>query len=257
MTHRLPPTPSNPATPRAPRPALTNRILRALPPEESSAIKRHLSPVEFQFDQVVYGYGDRIATVYFPDTFVSSATLTMEDGRTVEVGTFGNESAVGLSAWMGMATSPTTVISQIAGKGQAMPLDALTREAAALPQFNALLHRAVQVNATQAMHSAACNGLHSIEERLARWLLMTHDRVQADNMPLTQQFLAYMLGVYRPSVTIVARTLQNAGLIRYERGSVTIVDREGLESAACECYRTNKAVTDSLIPPVAEPSLAR
>src|SRR4051812_9898594 len=166
MTQRLPPPPSNPPTQIAPRRALENRILRALPSEESSALKRHLSPIEFQFDQVLYGYGDRIVTIYFPETFVASATLTMEDGRTVEVGTFGNESAVGLSAWMGMPASPTTVISQIPGKGQAMPLDALTREAAALPQFSALLHRAVQANATQTMHSAACNGLHSVEERL-------------------------------------------------------------------------------------------
>ena len=249
MARRVPPDCSNPASATAPRPTVPNRILSLLPAEELRALAPHLKRVQLDFDDIIVGHGDPIETVYFPESSIVSATLTMEDGRTAEVGTMGNESAAGLSAWTGVDVSPTTLMCQIAGTAQAMPLEAVKREAARLPQFETLLHRTVQALWIQTMHSTVCNALHSVEERLARWLLMTHDRVQSDNMPLTQQFLAYMLGVYRPSVTIVARTLQNAGLITYERGSVTIVDRDGLEAASCECYRANRDAADALVPP--------
>lgn len=216
-------------------PPLPNRILSALSPDELRVVAPHLVPLEVKLDQVLLGHGDIVTAVYFPEGMVASAILTMEDGRTAEVGTMGCEGAVGLTGWMGLPRSPTTVIGQIPGTAQMMPLDALKRAAGELPAFASLLTGAHQALAVQAMHSVACNALHSVEERLARWLLMTRDRVQSDDMPLTQQFLAYMLGVYRPSVSVVARTLQQAGLIRYERGSITILDRPGLEDAACEC----------------------
>jgi CRP-like cAMP-binding protein len=247
---RVPPSRSNPASPTPTPKPRPNRVLALLPPEERRAITPHLKPTELSTDQVLYGFGDPIAVVYFPETAVSSYTMTMEDGRTAEVGTVGNEGAVGLSAWMGTSDSPTTVICQIAGSSQAIALEALKQCAAQHPRLRELLLRAMQAFAIQTMHSAACNGLHSVDQRLARWLLMTHDRVQHDAMPLTQQFLAYMLGVYRPAVTVVARTFQAAGLIQYERGSITIVDRPGLEATACECYQLGKSATDALVPPV-------
>ena len=150
---------------------------------------------------------------------------------------------------MGLPLSPTTVIGQIPGTARAVSLEVLKRETAALPHLRRLLTASHQASAVQAMYSAARNALHSVEERLARWILMTHDPVQTDHMPLTQQFLGYMLGVYRPSVTVVARTLQRSGLIACERGSVTILDRAGLEDAACECYSSIKKATDELVPP--------
>ena len=215
-----------------------------------AAISAHLTRVELPFEEVIFGYEDPIKTVFFMESGVASAILTMENGATVEVATVGHEGAVGLSAWMGKPTAAFTVVCQTAGTAQAMPLDALKREAAARPAFADLLHRSVQALAIQSMYSAGCNALHSLEQRLARWLLMSHDRLQADDMPLTQQFLAYMLGVYRPSVTVVARSLQAADLIRYQHGRVTIVDRKGLEAAACECYAANKEATDALVPPL-------
>ena len=250
MPRRVPPSPSNPPSPTRPRPARPNRLLLLLSPDDRRIVDAHLKPTEVTFDQVLYGFGDVIGTVYFPETAVASYVMTMEDGRTVEVGTVGNEGAVGLSAWMGTPDSPTTVLGQVAGSAQSMSLEALRACANESPALRDLLLRAMQAFSIQTMHSAACNGLHSVEQRLARWILMTHDRVRHDALPLTQQFLAYMLGVYRPAVTIVARTFQAAGLIQYERGSVTIVDRPGLESTACECYHAGKAATDALIPPV-------
>ena len=249
MPKRVPPTRSNPASRTPTAPARPNRLLALLPLAERRAITTHLKATHMAFDQVLYGFGEAIDTIYFPETAVASYTMTMEDGRTVEVGTVGNEGAVGLSAWLGTRDSPTTVICQVAGRGQTISVEALRKCAGESSELRDLLLRAMQAFAIQTMHSAACNGLHSVDQRLARWLLMTHDRVRLDAMPLTQQFLAYMLGVYRPAVTVVARTFQAAGLIRYERGSVTIVDRAGLEATACECYHLGKAATDALIPP--------
>jgi CRP-like cAMP-binding protein len=244
-----PPDPSDPPKPVEPPRAIANRVLSLIPAGELQRLSAHLKPVRLEFDQVLFGLGDPIATIYFPETAIASATMTMADGATAEVASIGNEAAVGLSAWHGMPYSPVSVICQASGAAQAMSLDTLKREAAALPGFADLLHRAREAVALQSMHTAACNALHPLEQRLARWLLITHDRLQVDTLPMTQQFLAFMLGVYRPSVTTVAQGLQRAGLIEYERGRVSILDRAGLERAACECYRANTMATNALLPP--------
>lgn len=246
MSQRVPPTKSSPPQPTATRPPIANRLLSGLMPEDVRGISPHLRQVELSHDQILFGRGDRIHTVFFLENALASATLTGEDGNTVEVGTVGHEGAVGLSAWTGLSDSPTAVICQVPGTAQAMELTALAREAAVRPAFAALLHRSIQVLAIQSMHSAACNASHSLEQRLARWLLTVQDRVRSDELPLTQEFLSYMLGVYRPSVTVVARTLQGAGLITYERGRITIRDRDALETTSCECYWAVRRATDAL-----------
>jgi CRP-like cAMP-binding protein len=246
VTRRLPPDAAPDRKPPAAPPGAGNRILARLQRDDRERLTGLAELKNFASGHVFYRNGDAIDTVYFPETAVASCTLTMEDGRTAEVGTIGTESAVGLTAWQGPRTSPVAVICQIAGTGHALPLEALARAAAESPGVRDALVRAVHALSIQTMHSVVCNALHSLEERLARWLLMTHDRVRADELRITQQFLAYMLGVYRPSVTVVARTFQAAGFIRYERGSVTIVDREGLEAAACECYHAYRSAVDAL-----------
>ena len=249
MVQPVPPTPSDPPKPVDSPPALANRVLSLVPADEMQRLSPHLKRVQLEFDQVLLEFRGQISTVYFPETSIASATMTMADGATAEVASIGNDAAVGLSAWHGMPYSPVSVICQVAGAAQAMSLDTLKREAAVLPGFADLLHRAHEAVSLQGMHTAACNALHPLEQRLARWLLITHDRLQVDTLPLTQQFLAFMLGVYRPSVTTVAQGLQRAGLIDYERGRVSILDRTGLERAVCECYRANAEATDALLPP--------
>jgi CRP-like cAMP-binding protein len=247
MARRVPLSKSNPPSDDGVRPDRTNRVLGCLPAAERARLAPQLERVELQFDDVIYGFGDTIDRLYFPETAVASLTLTMEDGRTIEVGTTGNDGFVGIPVFLGGDVSPSTVICQISGSAQMMAADAFRRELKHGDAFRAAIGAASNAFTVQAMHSAACNRLHSVEERMARWLLMTQDRVGLERFPLTQQFLSYMLGVYRPSVTVIALGLQKAGLIEYQRGAVRIVDRAGLEEVACECYATVRSVTDELL----------
>jgi len=228
-----------------PRP---NRILAALPAADQARLEPDLTREPLAFEQTLYRAEERITRVYFPESGVCSLTLTMEDGRTVEVGTVGYEGIVGLPLVFGAAISPSAVICQVQGQALVMTADAFSREMRAHGALFMAAAAYAQVFNLLTMQSAACNRLHSVEERLGRWLLMTRDRLGTDRFPLTQQFIAYMLGVHRPSVTLVARTLQKAGLIQYERGIVTILDVPGLESATCECYRAVNAHFDSIEP---------
>ena len=244
MARRVPPSSFNSPSDDGFRLTRTNLVLDRLPSEERKRLEPHLTRVTLEFDNVLYGYRDRIAQIYFPETAVMSLTLTMEDGRTVEVGTVGSEGFLGIPVFLGERVSPSTVICQIGGTALQMPAQVFEDELGESSAFRRALAAATHAFTVQAMHTAACNRLHSIEQRAARWLLMTHDRVGRDRFPLTQQFLAYMLGVYRPSVTLTAISLQKAGLIRYERGAFAIVDRAGLEAVSCECYQEVRGMMD-------------
>jgi CRP-like cAMP-binding protein len=190
--------------------------------------------------QVLYKAFSPIDYVYFPQRGVVSNLMVMEDGSAIEVATVGNEGVLGLTVIIGAETSPNEVMVQVEGDGLRMSADAFKAEAARdgpLRRLVGLYHGVFQ---TQVSYSVACNGLHTIQKRCCRWLLMTQDRVGADVLPLTHEFLGIMLGVRRSSVTEVLLALQQNGLIRNERGKVVVLDRPGLEATSCECYRRVK-----------------
>jgi CRP-like cAMP-binding protein len=226
-----------------------NRLLAALAPEERTALVPHLEPVSLAIGEVLAEPGVPLAHVYFPETAILSVINRMADGAAVEVGTVGNEGLVGLAALLGAEASESQTLAQIPGTALRLPAALLAAEAAARPALRRLLDRYTQAYITQVSQGAACNRLHGIEARCARWLLMTHDRVGgADAFPLTQEFLAIMLGVRRAGVSVAAGALQDAGLIRYRRGGIRVLDREGLEAAACECYGVVRRQFDRLLP---------
>lgn len=194
----------------------------------------------------VYRQDGPLDHVYFPLAGVFSAVTAMADGAAVEVGTVGREGMLGAAALLGADRSPVQVFCQVPGEALRLPADRFRAEAAAGPPADAV-RRHLRVEFAFAAQSVACNRLHTVGERCGRWLLTTRDRADADEFPITQDFLALMLGVRRASVTVAAGTLQQAGLIRYARGRVTVLDRAGLEAAACECYHTLRGLTDRLI----------
>ena len=221
---------------------LTNRILAALPAAEYARVEPDLVRVIVQPRQVLHRAGDPLANVYFPNGGVYSITTSMSDGSTIEGATVGDEGMVGIEAML--RPSPTAigeVMLQVPAPGE--PTNGFTLSVAALRRelqrggvLQDLLGRYAQTVLTQTMQSLACNTLHNVQERCCRWLLLSHDRVHADEFVLSHEFLATMLGIRRQSVTVVAGTLQAVGFIRYKHGRVTILDRQGLESGACECY---------------------
>jgi CRP-like cAMP-binding protein len=195
-----------------------------------------LELVRLKLHQVIYEAGETMKSGYFVNTGILSILAVQPDGKSVEVGLIGNEGFLGLPLLVGYRTSPIRVVSQSDGSAYRCDAQALRRVLRDCPELEQQLHRFGQQLAMQTTQIAACNRLHDVEERLARWILMTEDRLLADTLPLTQEFLAHMLGTRRSSVTVAAGTLQKAGMISYTRGSVTIVDRERLEDAACDCY---------------------
>ncbi|MGA3130936.1 MAG: Crp/Fnr family transcriptional regulator [Terracidiphilus sp.] len=197
----------------------------------------HLSPVTLKINRTLHDPGQMVNTVYFPEEGVCSVVITMEGGNTVEVGLIGRDGFVGLPAVLGTGCSPNRSFMQIPGYGFSMKAKILREQAEASSELRLRLQRVVQGVLAQTAQTAACNRVHELEERLARWLLMCQDRVQSDELPITQEFLAMMLGTRRTSVTVAAGMLQRAGLITYSRGHVTIPKRDRLAHAACECYR--------------------
>jgi CRP-like cAMP-binding protein len=215
---------------------LENELLLNLPDKECHAIYSELVFLPLRTHDVLNEDGAAIQYAYFMNSGLASVLNVMQDGKSVEVGLTGKEGFVGLPLIVGFKTSPTRVIVQIAGSAYRISASALID---LLPKCRTLekrLHRFAQVLAAQAAQIAACNRLHEVDERLARWLLMSRDRIGSDLVPLTQEFLAHMLGTRRSSVTVAASILQKADLINYTRGQVNIVDPKGLEDAACECY---------------------
>lgn len=230
-------------------PALSpNRLLAALAPAEFRRLRPALEPVPLAYKQVLYPPGGPIDHVYFPHTGVASVVAVLAGRRTIEVGMCGREGAVGAGAALGDPTSPYLVQVQVAGDGMRIDLDAFRTAARTGGTLRRLLARYHAAYLTLTAQSAACNGTHRIDQRCCRWLLMTHDRMGADTFELTHEFLGTMLGVRRASVSEVLQPLQADGLIGYGRGRVTVLDRPGLEKAACECYGFVRAQFDRLLP---------
>jgi CRP-like cAMP-binding protein len=227
--------------------ACHNRILSALPPEELRRIAPHLQETRLAFKQSLSEPDRPIEQVCFPDIGVCSVMSVMRSGATAEVGTIGNEGMTGLALFYGDVTEPSESIVQVPGVGRTMPSDVFQAEMARRGMLYTLISHYAHALLVQLMQSAACNALHSVEERTCKWLLMTHDRVEGDAFKLTHEFLGLMLGVRRSSVTLVAHQLQRAGLIDYRLGTVTILDRKGLEETSCECYTVLRVYFDRFL----------
>jgi CRP-like cAMP-binding protein len=226
-----------------------NRILDALPAREFEQLASALEPVELAVREYVYRRGEPVEFVHFPVDGVISLVAEMDDGRAVEVATVGREGMAGLPVFLQAAyTSAHYSFCQIPGSSLRMPADRLSDLANNGGALQSLLQRYTQALFSQVAQSSACNRVHAIEQRCARWLLLTQDRVGRAQFPLTQEFIAQMLGVQRSSVSGVASTLQKEGLIRYTRGVITILDRRGLERVSCECYRVIADEFSRLIP---------
>ncbi|MGZ3549635.1 MAG: Crp/Fnr family transcriptional regulator [Vulcanimicrobiaceae bacterium] len=217
-------------------PFVSNRILNAIPEADRDAFGVDLRRVTLQLGEAVYEPYTPLRLVFFPAGSVLSIVTVMRDGADVEIATVGSEGFVPVHAALGGDIVPGRAIAQISGTAYVMPIGSFQNYVEGHPEFREILDRYAQAILNSVAQSVACNRLHTIGERCARWLLLTHDRVEADTFPLTQEFLATMLGVHRPSVSLAAGHLQQAGVISYSRGSVTIRDRQGLEANACECY---------------------
>ncbi len=214
----------------------TNKLLASLAPEDLEALSRNLTPISLEKGALLYEPGDDIDLIYFPHNAVVSLMTLMQSGEAIESATIGREGAVGFAAAAFPRRSLSRVIVQVAGTASRIPAGQLQQACRDNERLRFLIDRHSDALFAHAIQSVACNALHSVEARFCRWLLCCHDRIDTDRVSLTQEFLADMLGVQRTTVTVVARTLQAAGLIRYSRGVVDIVDRPGLEAITCECY---------------------
>ena len=224
-----------------------NRLLAALPHAEYERVLPHLGHVSFKLGEVVYESGGQMEHIYFPTTAIVSLLYTMENGTSAEIGVVGNEGVVGIALFMGGDTTPNHAIVQSAGYALKMKAQALRDEFIRAGEFQLSLLRYTQALITQISQTAVCNRLHTIEQQLSRWLLLSHDRLQSDVLKMTQELIANMLGVRREGVTYAAGRLQAEGLIKYVRGRITILDRKGLEATVCECYRVVKDEYDRLL----------
>lgn len=216
--------------------AVENEILRDLPADERNLVSSKLEPVTMKIHDVLHEPGATIKFGYFPESGIVSILSVLSDGKSTEVGLIGREGFVGLPLAVGFHSSPTRAICQASGTGLRIAASALVQVLPKCPKLEKALDRYSLSLGMQASQVAACNGLHEVNARLARWLLMCHDRLGLDSVPMTQEFLSQMLGIRRASVTVAAGVLQKAGLIRSVRGQVTVLSRKGLEDLACECY---------------------
>jgi CRP-like cAMP-binding protein len=217
-----------------------NRLLAALPPEAFERLRIHLEPVSFALGEVIYEPGGHMEYVYFPTTSHISLLYTMLDGSTAEMGLVGQEGVVGIALFMGGETTPNRAMVQGRGGAFRMTAKAMLEEFKRGGEFQHLLLRYTQALITQISQTAVCNRLHSVEQRLCRWLLMTHDLTQSDELQMTHEFISNMLGVRREGVTMAARRLQEMGMISYVRGHIQILDRKQLLAHVCECYQVVK-----------------
>ena len=224
-----------------------NRLLDLLPPEDYERLRPHLQPITFPYKLSLYRADERIEFVYFVETGVASLVNTMKNGDSAEVGTIGNEGIVGLPVIFGDSQAPTSVYMQVAGHGLRMKAKLFWQEMQRSGSLRTVMLHYAHAFFNQVAQSAACNTFHHLEQRCCRWLLMTHDRMQSNEFQLTQEFLAMMLGVQRPGVTLAAGELQRAGMIRYTRGNVTILDHSALMKRSCECYAVSKKEFDRLL----------
>jgi CRP-like cAMP-binding protein len=214
-----------------------NRLLDAMPPEALQHFRPHLEAVSIQGNQTIQEPGEASEHVFFPTRGMISLVAMMSDGESVEIGMIGKEGMFSVSAILGDDTPSQRAMVQLPGNALRMKTEMLLQEAKANPTLQALLLRYAQMTLSTAAQTAACNRLHLLEQRCARWLLSAHDRAGSDTFGMTHEFLSMMLGVRRPGVTVAAQSLQSSGLITYNHGTMTILDRNGLEAASCECYR--------------------
>jgi len=223
---------------------IKNRLLGALPENQYQRLLPHIEPFAFEHGKILYEIGEPIKYCYFPSDAVVSLVTQMEDGKIVEVGLVGHEGVTGLPFLLGQKRSAERAIVQIANGGVRAKADLILKEFMRGEALQAILLRYINTLLRQVAQTAACNASHTIEERLSRWLLMCHDRVGSDQINLTQEFIAEMLGTRRATVNVSAVNLQSAGLIKYNRGRIQILDRPGLERFSCECYEAASRLTD-------------
>ncbi|CAA9237910.1 MAG: cAMP-binding proteins - catabolite gene activator and regulatory subunit of cAMP-dependent protein kinases [uncultured Acetobacteraceae bacterium] len=218
--------------------AVRNGLLAALPLADLARLRPKLHLVELPFNQTLYSMDDTLDTVLFPESGMVSLLATLDDGEQIEVGIAGREGLVGLPLVFGDDRSLVEARVQMEGTALRIGAAAFRDEMEQSDALRTLLLRYALAFHAQITLSAACNARHAIEQRLARWLLIAHDRIEANDFPMTHEFISMMLGVRRPGVTIAAGILQKAGLIHYARGRMAVTDRPGLEAASCECYHT-------------------
>ncbi len=230
-----------------PNEPVENRLLAALPADEYERLVPRLQQVSFSLGEVVYEFGAHLDYVFFPTTSIVSLLYTMENGTSAEMGLTGNDGVVGIALFMGGGTMPNRAVVQSAGGAIRMKARVLQDEFALGGKFQYLLLRYTQALITQISQTAVCNRLHSVEQQLCRWLLLSHDRVKADELIMTQELIANMLGVRREGVTVAAGRLQDARAISYVRGHIKILDRQKLEQIVCECYQVVKEEFDRLL----------
>ncbi len=240
------------ATRPPPETTPANRLLAALPAADRQRISSHLRGVVLEFHDILHQKGEPIGHVYFPGGGVCSLVTPLADGRTVEMAMVGCEGLVGASAALNGDIAQETSMVQVASDGSRMTIGAFRAEMNRRGPFYDLVTRYGQATLAFIMQSVACNALHPVEQRLSRWLLMAHDRLNTDQFPLTQELLSTMLGSTRPTVTIVAGTLRRAGLIEYRHGRMTVLNRAGLEACSCECYRSVDDAFRTLVPELVE-----
>ena len=224
-----------------------NHLLAALPPGEWQRWLPQLEQVEMPLGLVLYESGTTLSHVYFPTTSIVSLLYVMENGSSAEIAVIGNEGIVGISLFMGGESTPSRAVVQSAGKGLRLKAQAIKDEFKRAPVLHLLL-RYTQALITQMAQTAVCNRHHSLDQQLCRWLLLSLDRLRGNELVMTQELIANMLGVRREGVTESAVKLQKAGLIRYSRGRINVLDRPGLEERSCECYAVVKKEYDRLLP---------
>ncbi|UXI70339.1 Crp/Fnr family transcriptional regulator [Tahibacter amnicola] len=228
--------------------ARNNHLLRALPDNDQARVFALLEPVEWPLGTVLYESGTRLRHVYFPTTAIVSLLYVMKDGASAEIAIVGNEGMVGVALFMGGETTPSRAVVQSAGRGYRLKRRYIKEEFGRGGAMQHLLLRYTQALLTQMAQTAVCNRHHSIDQQLCRWLLLSLDRLDTNQLTMTQELIANMLGVRREGVTEAAGKLQAAGVISYSRGHIAVLDRTALEARACECYRVVKDECDRLLP---------
>jgi CRP-like cAMP-binding protein len=226
---------------------MRNRLLSAASPGDLSALQPHLETVQLGHDDVLFEPGAPIEYVYFPETAVISLVTSLTGKATIETGTVGHEGIAGLPVFLGDTTSTILGVTQIPGRASRIRSDTFSRLADGDGTLHGLLLRYTQAFLIQVAQTAACNATHRLDQRCARWLLMMRERVEGDDFPLTHKAMAFMLGVRRSGVTVAMHELKEAGLIRYTRAAVTLVDVPGLEKRSCECYGVVRSHFDRLL----------
>jgi len=218
------------------QPAINNRLLDLLPDDVLSRLRPHLEPISLVANQSIQEPGEPADYVFFPTRGLISLVALTSDGDSIEVGMIGNEGMFGVAAVLGDDAPTQRAMVQLPGAALRMPSRMLREQLRVHDEFEAIVHRYVLLTLNTAAQTAACNRLHLLEQRLARWLLLAHDRADGDTFPMTHEFLGMMLGVRRPGVTVAAQTFQADGKIIYNHGTMTILDRKGLEAVSCDCY---------------------